>query len=156
MDGWLVAFEALALAQALSASSWLYPLVNAGHILGIALLVGAIVPLDLRLLGLWRRHAVLPLWAVLGSCAAWGLGLAAVCGGLLFITRASEYAASPLFLAKMGVVALGLVNALALRVRAADPAAWAGAVPLHARLAAAVSLIAWLTALLLGRWIGYR
>ncbi|MFU2488088.1 hypothetical protein [Thauera sp. WH-1] len=156
MDGWLAALEALALARALSSSSWLYPLVNAGHILGIALLVGAIVPLDLRLLGLWRRHAVLPLWAVLGSCAAWGLGLAVVCGGLLFITRASEYAASPLFLGKMAVVALGLVNALSLRARVDEPGAWTGTAPGHVRLAAAVSLIAWLAALLLGRWIGYR
>lgn len=156
MDGWLAALETLALARALSTSSWLYPLVNAGHILGIALLVGAIVPLDLRLLGLWRRHAVLPLWAVLGSCAAWGLGLAVVCGGLLFITRASDYAASPLFVAKMAVVALGLVNALALRARVGEPVAWAGTVPVHVRVAAVVSLSAWLAALLLGRWIGYR
>ena len=42
------ALEATALSQALRASIWLYPLVNTGHVVGIALLFGAIVPLDLR------------------------------------------------------------------------------------------------------------
>ena len=41
-------------AQALKASFWAYPLVNAGHILGLALFIGAIVPLDLRILGAFR------------------------------------------------------------------------------------------------------
>ena len=48
-----VVLEQGALAQALAGSVWWYPLINAGHILGIALLVGGIIPLDLRLLGLW-------------------------------------------------------------------------------------------------------
>lgn len=47
---WLAALEATELARALRDSVWIYPLVNAGHILGVALLVGSIVPLDLRLL----------------------------------------------------------------------------------------------------------
>src|SRR5690606_37982067 len=104
MDGWAAALESLALARMLSGSAWLYPLVNAGHILGLALLLGAIVPLDLRLLGLWRDTALEPLWTVLGRSAACGLALAAACGGLLFITRATEYAASAPFVAKMACV----------------------------------------------------
>ena len=51
---WLGGLEATALARALRDSVWTYPMINAGHILGVALLVGAIVPLDLRLLGVWR------------------------------------------------------------------------------------------------------
>lgn len=155
MDGWPAALEALALARALGDSAWLYPLVNAGHILGIALLLGAIVPLDLRLLGLWREVALLPLWTVLGRTAACGLVLAMACGSLLFITRATEYVASAPFVAKMACVAAGIANAGWLRLRTGDPSRWHGGVPLHARVAAAISLAAWPTAMLLGRWIGY-
>ena len=50
----LTALQNLEPVAALRASRWVYPLVNTAHVVGIALLVGAIAPLDLRLLGLWR------------------------------------------------------------------------------------------------------
>ena len=88
-----------------------YPLINAAHLLGMALLVGAMVPLDLRLLGAWPRTALQSLWPVLVACAVAGLLLAIFTGALLFIARAGDYLASPLFAAKMTVVALGVANA---------------------------------------------
>lgn len=155
VESWFAALEALPLARALSRSAWLYPLVNAGHLLGIALLLGAIVPLDLRLLGAWRGQPLVPLWSVLGRTAACGLALAVVFGGLLFITRATEYMESPVFVVKMACVAVGTANALSLRRRAANPARWPARPPLHVRVAAVVSLAAWIVAMGLGRWIGY-
>lgn len=158
MASWLAALEATGFAQALRDSVWSYPLVNAGHVLGVALLVGAIVPLDLRLLGAWRTLPLAPLWTVLTRSAAVGLALAVVCGGLLFATRATEYAASGLFLGKMALVLLATLNALALRRTGFDPAGVHGEadkVPPRIRLAAAFSLAAWLTALGLGRLVGY-
>lgn len=158
LDQWLAALEATAFARALGNSVWAYPLVNAGHILGVALLVGSIVALDLRLLSAWRCQPLAPLWHVLTRTAGAGLLLAVVFGGLLFATRATEYAASRFFLAKMGVVLAGVVNALALRVMF-PPEALEGkpgaAVPGRVRCAAALSLIAWLAALVLGRLVGY-
>lgn len=158
LDQWLAALEATTFARALGNSVWAYPLVNAGHILGVALLVGSIVPLDLRLLSAWRYQPLAPLWEVLTRTAAIGLMLAVVFGGLLFATRATEYAASPFFLAKMGVVLAGAVNALALRVafpREAIEGKAGTALPARVRFAAALSLIAWLAALTLGRLVGY-
>lgn len=159
IDAWLVSLEATALARALRASVWVYPLVNAGHILGVALLVGAIVPLDLRLLGVWRALPLGPLWQVLAQTAAVGLALAVGFGALLFITRATEYAASGLFVAKMVVVALATANALALRAAGSDELPRAGAtlrnLPAPVRLAAGISLLGWLTVLTLGRLVGY-
>ena len=71
----LSALQDAALVGALRRSRWVYPLVNAGHIVGLALLFGAIVPLDLRLLGLWQRvslgvlaRTLLPV-AIAGSCS---------------------------------------------------------------------------------------
>src|SRR3546814_13778308 len=50
----LAALQNLEPVAALRASRWVYPLVNTAHIAGIALLFGAIAPLDLRLPGAWR------------------------------------------------------------------------------------------------------
>jgi hypothetical protein len=156
---WLAALEATALARALRDSVWTYPLVNAGHILGVALLVGSIAPLDLRLLGMWRSVPLVPLWRVLTRTAAAGLALAIGCGALLFVARATEYAASGLFVAKMAIVGAGAANALVLRrvapevVLRARPAF--EMLPGRLRLAGGISLAAWLAALTLGRLIGY-
>lgn len=156
---WASVLEATALAQALRGSAWAYPLVNAGHIFGVALLVGGIVPLDLRLLGLWRALPLAPLWQVLTRTAAVGLVLAVVFGALLFSTRASAYVHSPLFVFKMLLVAVGLANAAALhltgRRRWQDLPTTGSNVPMRLRIAAGISLTAWLTALVLGRLVGY-
>lgn len=156
---WLAALEASRLARALSDSVWIYPLVNAGHILGIALLVGSMIPLDLRLLGVWRSLSLAPLWHVLTRTSAAGLLLAIVFGFLLFITRATEYADSSLFIAKMAVVAAGIVNAIALRVVVPEEISGIGPKlgppSRRVRVAGSVSLAAWLIALTLGRLVGY-
>ena len=156
---WLAGLEATALARALRDSVWVYPLVNAGHILGVALLVGSIIPLDLRLLWAWRSVPLAPLWRVLTRTAAAGLALAIVFGSLLFITRATEYAASGFFIAKMVVVGAATANALALRMVVPDDLSRMRSTTekpsRRIRLAGGISLAAWLTALTLGRLVGY-
>jgi hypothetical protein len=156
---WLAMLEATALAEELRRSVWAYPLINAAHILGVALLVGAIVPLDLRLLGAWRSAPLAPLWRVLTRTASAGLLLASLCGALLFVTRATEYAISNLFLSKMVAVVIGAANALVLRrVSPEDllrlPSS-TGKPPGRIQFAGGLSLFAWLTALTLGRLVGY-
>lgn len=155
LDQWLAALEATSLARSLRDSVWIYPLVNAGHILGVALLVGSIVPLDLRLLSVWRTWPLAPLWHVLTRTAAVGLMLAILFGSLLFATRATEYAASSFFLAKMAIVAAAVVNALALRAAFPGRTPEGGTLSGRVRLAGGFSLIAWLGALTLGRLVGY-
>ncbi|MGD9537773.1 MAG: hypothetical protein AB7P52_09020 [Alphaproteobacteria bacterium] len=144
------------LAAGLRGSTWLYPLVNAGHIVGIALLFGAIVPLDLRLIGLWQRLPIESLSRVLIPVAGAGFALALACGALLFITKANDYAASTLFQVKMLVLAFALANALGFAVlqrRRKNTVAPRPA--LSQRIMGAASLTAWLAAILLGRLIGY-
>ncbi|MFC6668739.1 hypothetical protein [Marinobacterium aestuariivivens] len=156
---WLATLEAMGFAVALRHSVWTYPLVNAAHILGVALLLGAILPLDLRLLGLWRTVPLAPLWRVLTRTASAGLALALICGGLLFATRATEYAASSLFTTKMILVFAGCANALALRLLlpGRESPRWpeTGVPLLRLRLAAGFSLVAWLATMTLGRLVGY-
>jgi len=159
IDEWAAAMEATALAAALRNSVWSYPLVNAAHILGVALLVGSIVPLDLRLLGAWRSVPLPPLWGVLTRTAGAGAVLAIVFGALLFITRASEYVASNLFIAKMIFVGFGAFNAFAFRIPSqadfSERTSGHWKPPLRFRLAAGISLASWLAALTLGRLVGY-
>lgn len=142
MNELAAALEASQLGQFLKASRWVYPLVNTGHILGLALLVGAIVPMDLRLL----RGDAGAVW--LRRYAAAGLTLAIACGALLFVTQATDYVVSAWFRAKMAVLALALVNIAAHPRLAPLP-------DRRRRVAAGVSLAAWPTILLLGRMIGY-
>ena len=152
LNGLLAALEQAGPIAALRDSVFAYPLVNALHIIGIALLFGAIVALDLRLIG-WRRD-VGPAEAVaklLLPVAIGGLALAIPAGLLLFATDARAYAASPLFQAKMVLIGLAVGNALWLRaserrgLRSERRAALAGA----------SSIILWLGAIILGRLVGY-
>lgn len=155
----LVAIEGAAPAVALRQSTWGYPLVNAGHILGVALLVGSIVPLDLRLLGAWRTYPLIPFLHVLRLTAAVGLGLAIICGLLLFATAAADYVRSPWFQFKMGFVFLGVLNALfLLRVTESESirnVPLCSAMPITLQVGALISLVIWPVALVLGRLVGY-
>ena len=148
LDGILAAVEQAGPIAALRESVLVYPLVNAAHIVGIALLFGAIVALDLRLIG-WRRESgtVEGLERLLVPVAVGGLAIAIPAGLLLFATDARAYAAAPLFQAKMVLIALATANALWFRGKARR-----GARP---ALAAVASILLWLGAIVLGRLIGY-
>jgi hypothetical protein len=148
VSGLLAALEALPLAEQLRASRWSYPLVNAGHVAGIALLVGAVVPMDMRLLGLVRGPEPLALAGFLRPFAVAGLALASACGVLLFLVQASDYAASLWFRLKLALLVAALANA-ALHLRLARLS------PERRRLAAALSLALWPAVLLSGRMIAY-
>lgn len=155
IENWAAALESTAFAGYLRNSVWAYPLVNAGHILGVALLVGAIVPLDLRLIGAWKSLPLAPLWRVLTRTAAAGLGLAILCGALLFIARATAYVQSLLFISKMALVIAGVGNAVGLHLSLPVEGLSEAKTTRRTRLTACISLVVWLTTLLLGRLIGY-
>jgi len=152
VDAFLAAVEAAPPIAALRDSYLAYPLVNAIHIIGIALLFGAIVPLDLRLIG-WRQRtqSVDALANVLVPVAIAGLVLAVPAGLLLFATDARAYVQAPLFQAKLLFIGLGIANALALRRidwRAAPPRG-------RVAVAGAASILLWLGAIICGRLLGY-
>ncbi|MBD9371388.1 DUF2214 domain-containing protein [Rhizobium sp. ARZ01] len=144
------------IAAALKASGTLYLFVNAAHILSIGLIVGAIMPLDLRLLGLFRRYPLSALGPYLSASAAIGVALAILTGICLFSVRPMEYASNPAFLVKLALLACGVVNALSVH----GTTRWMVAVnhgkvsPLL-RLQALLSLTLWAATLVAGRWIAF-
>lgn len=134
--------EGTALAQHLKASRWTYPLVNAGHVAGIALLVGSVVPMDLRILGVVRGPSVPATVAFLRPFAVAGLVLAAGCGAALFSAQAWDYAGNFWFRLKLALLVCALANA-ALHLGRTT------------RAAAALSLVLWPCVLIAGRMIAY-
>ncbi|CFU11540.1 Uncharacterised protein [Bordetella pertussis] len=67
---WAALLEACALGAWMRGSSWAYPAANLAHLLGLVLLVGAMLLLDLRLLGLGRRFALADVWPAARCCSA--------------------------------------------------------------------------------------
>ena len=137
-------------ASWLQQSATAYLFVNAAHILGIAVLLGAILPLDLRLLGFFRRFPVEVLVPFLVRCAAAGLSLAVLMGAWLFSVKPDEYLANAAFRWKLVLLALALVN-IGLQHGGAGLLHMSPAV----RVRAGISLCLWLSVLVAGRWIGF-
>lgn len=133
-----------------------YPLVNAAHIFSIGLLVGSIVPADLRMLGFFAGVPAAPFLRLMTAFAATGLALAITTGFLLFSVQPHEYAGNPAFLTKIGLVAIGATSALVVRFGPGWRAAMAGGgVSPALKAAAFLSIAIWVCALLAGRWIAF-
>src|ERR1041384_8209085 len=91
---------------------WTYGVVNLCHILGVSTLFGAVLVLDLRLLGVW---GTVPLPSIAGPTvpvpvAFTGFVIAAISGVGLLATKASEYAGNPFLLIKFPAIAVALLN----------------------------------------------
>lgn len=130
--------------------------VNAAHILAIGLLVGAILPLDLRLAGFFRKVPVEIVAPFLSRSAGVGLAAAIVTGFCLFSVRAVEYAGNPAFLAKLCLIVLGLLNLSIVHLgRGWNTAVSSGIVRPGLRVFAALSAAIWIAAVIAGRWIGF-
>ena len=152
----LDAIAASPIAALLRASGTAYLLVNAAHILGVGLLVGSVLPLDLRLAGAFRHVPLAVIGPFLRNAAILGAGLAAVTGALLFTVNPVEYVTNPPFRIKLALILLAFANA----ALAAHPALWrpameTGTAPPLLRGLALLSAALWLAILLAGRWIGF-
>lgn len=153
LDAFAAAIEATAFVKALKFSPYGYAFANLAHVLGIALLVGAIVPLDLRLLGV-RRDLDLPaLTKLLAPIAALGLIVAVSAGIVLFSVRAQHYVSVTIFGWKLGLIATGVTLALLFHLRAGLwlDRATRGQEAFHG----ITSILCWLGALSAGRMIAY-
>jgi hypothetical protein len=134
-----------------SNSIWAYPTVLTLHTIGLALLVGANVTLDLRVLG-WGQSIAL---ADLRPLFRWmwiGFWINALSGVVLLAADATTKAAAPMFLIKLGLIALGVVVMAMQKREAFAPAA---AVTSGARSLAAVAMTIWFVAIAAGRLMAY-
>src|SRR5438128_3823566 len=83
---------------------WTYGVVNLIHILGVSSLFGAVLVLDLRLLGVWRRAALSSISTPVVPVATTGFAVAALSGICLLATKATEYEGNPFLYIKFPAI----------------------------------------------------
>ena len=147
------------LSVAIRESRLLFPVLEGSHVLALAISVGIIVLLDLRLVG-WgmRSTPVSRIFENLRPWALFGFVVMFVTGILLFISEPVKCVTTPSFLAKLVLLAFAGVNALVFdRGIYPSVAGWDTelAVPRRAQFAGAASLFLWFAIIFLGRWTAY-
>jgi hypothetical protein len=129
---------------------WAYPALEVAHIVGIALLLGNLVALEMRVWGLGRELPVPALARLSLTVALAGFGLAAAAGVLMFASQPAELLGNRAFVVKMGLLVLAGSNAAVFHTRGALVR-----LDTTARVQTLVSLGLWLGVIICGRWIAY-
>lgn len=155
----ITAIEGSALGEWMRGTLLAMPWVNAIHVLCVTLVFGTILLVDLRLLGLMDRGRSLRLMAGETLYLTWiAFAGALVTGVLYFTANATTYWFNWPFRIKMIAILLAGVNmALFQLITWRGVASWDrdASPPTAARLAGALSLLLWVTVLVLGRVIGF-
>ena len=143
------------LLSAMRSSSWVFPLIASIHLMGLALIGGALLVVDLRLLGLGLRHQ--PVAQVARDAERWLLVslLVLLPTGLLqfMCFAATKYYYLTAFWVKMAALSLALVFTFVVRRKVAM-ADETRIKPVWSKLVALVSLSLWSTVAIAGRLIG--
>lgn len=134
----------------LKSSAWAYPALEVMHICGIALLLGNLVLLEMRVFGRGATLDVKPLASLSLGIAGVGFLLAAASGLLMFTSQAAELLTNRAFTLKMVLLMLAGCNAAWFHGR--DSLVRLDAV---ARLQMVLSSLIWLAVVVCGRWIAY-
>ena len=148
----------LSLPTEIRESAWLFPTFETVHVFALVLVVGSIMTVDLRLLGIAHKDRRFTEIAAQSLPWTWcAFVLAAVAGLLLFSSKAVTYFGNIPFRLKMICLVLaGLNMAVFHLVGNRRVAAWDhGTPPLAAKCAGAASLTLWIVIVAAGRWIGF-
>ena len=155
---WTSWLERSAFGTLIRDSVWLYPGIEIVHILSFAVLIGAAVLFDLRLIGLSPGISVQALAGHLLPWARLGLAVAAPTGVLLFIADATALAGNPALRIKLLLIVLAILNSVIFhRWTARSMSNWdvGRPTPFRAKLAGIVSLVLWASVVAGGRLIAY-
>ena len=147
--------ENSAVGDAIRNSKWLFPFIEAVHLLGLALIGGAVLLVDLRLFGLiLRRQSVAQLARDAQRWLIVSLMIMVPTGVLMFTSEAIKCYYHPAFWMKMTSLLLAIVFTFTVkrRVTMADETRIR---PLWSKLVALVSVTLWLLVGIGGRWIGF-
>ena len=149
--------EGSAPAVAVARSNWLFPALETIHVLAVALTVGTVLIVDLRLLGLASTRQ--PYEAVRRDVLPWtwaAFGVPVVSGSLIFVSQATEYSANSAFRAKFILLLLAGLNMLVFECIIARGAGdWARRIPWRAKLPALLSIALWVLIVFFGRRVGF-
>jgi uncharacterized membrane protein len=134
---------------------WVWPICEVFHFVGLCLLFGVVLLVNLRLLGFVKGVAVADITQLLPFAMA-GLGINIVTGMLFFLAAPDQYTQNPAFVWKIGLMLIAGVTLL-------YPTMWdqpgdvtpEDRVPLTGRIIAAGSICLWLGVIFLGRFLPY-
>lgn len=159
VPGLIGSLEASSLATGIRNSLYWFPLIESVHVIGLTMVFGTILIIDLRLLGLASTQR--PFTAIATDVLKWtwlAFVVTATTGALMFITNAGTYFYSGYFRVKMALLVLSGLNMLVFEVTARRSVqSWNRdrAAPASGRVVAAVSLGLWIGVIVLGRWVGF-
>jgi hypothetical protein len=151
--------EATRVGAAIAEGRYAFPIIEGIHLIGLALAVGLLILVDLRLVGVFLNQVsprqlhreLLPY--ILG-----GFGVIVLAGVLLLSSEATTVVASPPWPFKLAFIALGGINALLFEfVIARRPNALpdSGPLPASVRVAGGLSVFLWVLVIICGRLIPY-
>ena len=146
--------EATALGNAIRQSLWLFPVIEAVHLLGLSVLGGSVLIVDLRMLGAGlRNHAISQ---IARDAKPWFVGALVVMlltGWALFASEAIKCYYNFSFWVKITTLPVAIVFAFLIRDRIAARAGMnATAIT---RAVGFLSIALWFTVAAAGRWIGF-
>ena len=154
----LTRLQDLGLPTQIRESDWMFPTIETVHVFALVLVVGTIMTVDLRLLGLANKER--PFSQVASEMLPWtwtAFAIAAVAGLLMFSSKALTYYGNIPFRLKMLCLLLAGINMLMFHwLGTRHLEAWdRGRPPRSAKLAGGASLLLWTTIVAAGRWIGF-
>jgi hypothetical protein len=145
--------ESSAMGTALAQSIWSFAVIEAVHLVGLCLLGGALLVVDMRLLGTGLRKSPI---SELGTQAhPWLVGatiLMLATGVLLWISEPIKLYYNDSFWWKVRALPFALIFTYTIRRRVVRVATEANT---RTRLVGIVSLALWFTVAAAGRWIGF-
>ena len=133
---------------ALRESIWAYPAVATLHVLAVAIFTGTIFLFDFRLLGLATKETAIPeLWRRIRATILYAFCLAFASGAFLFFANPVRNYHSLWFRLKLLWLLIAALNSFAFHK---------GSTFSHRRLAALISILAWVLVVICGRLIAYN
>jgi hypothetical protein len=147
--------EASAPGEFIRSSLWLFPAIECVHLVGLVLLGGAVLLVDLRLLGLLLPDQPVREVGDTGHrLLLWGVALMIATGVPLFLSEAIKCYYSQAFWVKILTLVPALLFALLVRRPVASSSEGERS-RVTLALTGVVSLALWFTVAAAGRWIGF-
>lgn len=156
---WLKSLEDTGLATGIRNSLYLFPFLEAAHVMALSVVFGTVTIVDLRVLGIASTRRAFSRMSPELLRMAWGaFALAALTGSLMFMTNARVYAHNTAFLVKLSLLALAGLNMAFFHLTAGRMVArWdkSPSAPPIGKVAATLSLTIWIGVVFAGRVIGF-
>jgi hypothetical protein len=145
--------EATMLGRTIRESLWMFPVLEAIHLVGLCILGGALLVVDLRLLGLGLKDSTIAEldrqarpWLLLG------VGILLITGVALFTSEAIKCYYNASFWVKITTLPFAILFTFAVKERFARTAVYTSA---YSQWIGSADLLLWFIVAAGGRWIGF-